>query len=473
MNHGVYVSEQATSVSTPVVAASGVPFVVGVAPVQSAASAAKPNVPVLCTSWAEAVEKLGYSDDWKSYGLCEFMYSHFKLFGCQPVIFCNVLDISSMKEAVISSDIAVSNHKVKLPISAINDATLVVKSEGGAGDPLKAGTDYTAYYDGEFLIVEAMPDGACYAADKLNVAYNKVTPASVTATEIAAAFESVELCLTTIGTVPDLLCAPGYSHDPVVAAIMATKAAGINGLFTAKALIDIDCGAAGAKAYSDVLTKKTAANVVDENEIPCWPMLGLGEYKFHYSTQLAGLIAQVDSGNGGCPYESPSNKNLQCDRLILEDGTEVSLTHAQANVLNGIGVMTALNFMNGWVAWGNYTACYPANTDVKDYMIPVSRMFDWVGNTLIKTFWTKLDKPMTRRLIDSILDSARIWLNGLVGREYLLGARIEMLESENPMTDLMAGIIRLHVYMTPPSPAQEIDFILEYDANYVTSALQS
>ena len=34
----------------------------------------------------------------------------------------------------------------------------------------------------------------------------------------------------------------------------------------------------------------------------------------------------------------------------------------------------------------------------------------------------------------------------------------------------MAGIIRLHVYLTPPSPAQEIDFILEYDVNYVTEA---
>ena len=49
---------------------------------------------------------------------------------------------------------------------------------------------------------------------------------------------------------------------------------------------------------------------------------------------------------------------------------------------------------------------------------------------------------------------------------------VEMLESENPLTNLMAGIIKLHVYMTPPSPAQEIDFVLEYDASYVTSALQ-
>ena len=100
MNHGVYVSQQATSVSTPVVAESGVPFVVGLAPVQAADKPAAPGTPVLCTSWSEAVEKLGYSDDWASYTLCEFMYSHFKLFACQPVIFCNVLDIATAKEAV-------------------------------------------------------------------------------------------------------------------------------------------------------------------------------------------------------------------------------------------------------------------------------------------------------------------------------------------------------------------------------------
>ena len=76
-----------------------------------------------------------------------------------------------------------------------------------------------------------------------------------------------------------------------------------------------------------------------------------------------------------------------------------------------------------------------------------------------------------RRLIDTIIDTANIWLSGLVGSGYLLGARVEMLEAENPLTSLMAGIIKLHVYITPPSPAQEIDFVLEYDASYVQTAL--
>ena len=127
----------------------------------------------------------------------------------------------------------------------------------------------------------------------------------------------------------------------------------------------------------------------------------------------------------------------------------------------------------GWTAKGNYTACFPGNTDVKDQFIPVSRMFDFVANSLIRTFWSKLDAPMNRRLIDTVLDTCNIWLNGLVSSEYLLGARAEMLESENTITDLMADILHIHIYITPPSPAQEIDFMLEYDASYVTAALAS
>lgn len=472
-NHGVYVSEQSTSFSTPAVANSGIPFVVGAAPVQSAEFPAAAGIPVLCKSWDDAVEKLGYSDDWESYPLCEFMYSHFQLFGCQPVIMCNLLDPANMKQSVEAADVSVEGHKAKLPIAAIDDETLVIKAAGGSGDPYVKDIDYSTYYDGECLVIEVLEDGKAYDAEQVNVAYNKVKPDAVDDTAVATGMESIEQCLTTLGVVPDLICAPGHSQASTVAAVMVIKAQGINGIFRAKALIDIDSSSDGATDYNAAATQKETGYIVDPDELVCWPMLKRENHKFHMSTQLAGLMALVDSGNGDCPYESPSNKKLQCDAMILEDGTEVNLTLAQANILNSNGIITALNFMDGWVAWGNYTACYPASTDVKDYFIPVSRMFDWVGNSLIQTFWSKLDKPMNRRLLDTIMDAANIWLNGLVGAGYLLGARAEMVDGENPLENLMAGIVKIHIYMTPPSPAQEIDFVLEYDASYVTSALQA
>ena len=70
-NLGIHVYKKATAVSLPAVAASGIPFFVGTAPVHTAAKPSRPNYPVLCTSWDEAAEKLGFSYNWKKYTLCE------------------------------------------------------------------------------------------------------------------------------------------------------------------------------------------------------------------------------------------------------------------------------------------------------------------------------------------------------------------------------------------------------------------
>ena len=471
--HGVYVNEQATEVSTPMVAASGIPYVVGLAPVHAAAVPAKVNTPVLCTSWAEAVEKLGYSEDWKTFTLCEFMYSHFKLFGCQPVIFCNVLDSSGMRKAAEAAEHEVSEHRVTLPYATVSDDSLVVKT-GAEGDALMRDEDYSVLYDEgkDACIIELLETGNAYDAKTLHISRAELDPGQVTAADIAEGLSQVDACMTTVGTIPDLICAPGWSHDSVVAAVMATKSEGINGLFRAKALVDVDCSAEGVTEYSALTPWKNKNNMVDPNQILCWPQVKLGDYQFHMSTQLAGLMAQVDTANSGVPYESPSNKNFKMDGCCLEDGTEVTLTFEQSNIIAGYGIVTALNFMSmGWTARNNYTACYPGNTDVKDQFIPVSRMFDFVANTLIRTFWNKLDKPMNLRLMDNIQDTCNIWLNGLVSQEYLLGARVELKASENPVTSLLSGIISFHIYLTPPVPMQECHFTLEFDVDYLTSAL--
>ena len=86
---------------------------------------------------------------------------------------------------------------------------------------------------------------------------------------------------------------------------------------------------------------------------------------YHFSAAAAALIADTDYNNDGVPYVSLSNKSLKISGLCLADGSEVILDMEQANLLNSQGINTAIN-MNGWKAWGNRTACYPGNTDIKD-----------------------------------------------------------------------------------------------------------
>ena len=472
--HGVFTQQEATTIQTPAGATVGIPFVIGAGPRQAADSPAPVGQPVVCTSWDEFVTKFGYSDDWESYNLCQAAYVIFQLYGMQPVIFVNLLDHSKAEHLNASSSqtVSVSNLQARLSIDTVLNDSLSIKAESASGSDLTQGTDYTAFYADGALIIELAADGAGKNATALYVSAQTVKTEAITPSVVASGLDSIDLCMSTVGIIPDLILAPGYSSNSAVAAVMATKADGLNGIFPAKALIDADSSSSGAASYDAVYAWKNENNVVDKNQILCWPMVTLGGVKAHMSTHLAGLMASVDAKNSGIPYESPSNKNFKIDGLCLADGSQVILTKAQADMLNSFGIVTGLNFLSsGWVCWGNYTACYPSSTDVKDYMLPVSRMFDFVANTMIKTFWSKVDNPMNPRLRDTVLDSCNIWLNGMVGNGYLLGARAVMLQSENSEQDLMAGIIRIHLYLTPPSPAQEIDFVLEYDVSYVQAAL--
>ena len=82
-----------------------------------------------------------------------------------------------------------------------------------------------------------------------------------------------------------------------------------------------------------------------------------------------------------------------------------------------------------------------------------------------------VDRKLTRRLIDAILQGMNDWLNGLTAEERILGGRVELSESENTTTALMAGKVKFHIYITPPSPLQQLDFVLEYDLSYLEELL--
>lgn len=467
MNHGVSVEKRSTVKTALKAADSGIPFYIGAAPLQAAVSPAKVGVPILCESFEDAQEKLGYSDDWTSYPLCEAMDVHFRLYGMAPAIFCNLLDPSSMQESMAASDVPVKDGRALLPGDAIHDASLVVKAQGGTGEPYTEGEDYSAYYgeDGQ-LVVELLDSGKAGAAAQLNIAYSKATPSSVTADDVAEHLSAVDLCMVTVGWIPDLICAPGYDGDAALAAVMALKTT-VSGAFSAKAVIEIE----DADTAAEAIAAKDTLGLTDDTQILCWPRVLKDGKIYHRSVHLCALMARVDQGNGSCPYESPSNKLMEADGMALADGSEVTLTVDEANVLNDAGIVTGLHAFDHWVAWGNRTAGFPKNDNPEDTIIPVSRMFAWVGNTIVRMVWDNVDRPITRRLLDDIIDRTNIWLNGLFGEGKIYGARVEAPAAENTSESLSQGRVRFHIVMTPPSPAEQIEWVLTYDKSIIASAL--
>ena len=475
--HGVYAYETPTSIVPPVRTSAGLPVVFGTAPVNLAANPAKPNKPVLCYTYAEAVDAFGYSDDWTNYTLCEFIKSHFALFNVAPVVLVNVLDAAVHKTVVATKAVSLTAGKGTLVDGGVLLETLAVKLEEASMTALVKGTDYTAAFDSDGNVtITRIASGSILAEQAgLVASYTKINPAAVTADDIVGGvdattgdYEGLELVnqvFPLFRLVPGMILAPGWSHDPTVAAVMVAKASNINGHFKCIALTDVPTGT--VKKYTDVAAWKNTNNYTAARQVVCWPAVKLGEETFHLSTQLAGVICRTDAENEDIPYVSLSNKGLQANAAVLADGTEIYHGSDQAAYINGQGVVTALNFVGGWKAWGNRTGIYPSVTDPKDAFIPIRRMFDWINNTFILTYWQKVDYPINRRLIETIVDSANIWLNGLTARQFILGGRVVFQKDENPATDLMDGIVRFHVYVTPPAPAREIDFILEYDPQYL------
>lgn len=479
--HGVYISEQATSLLPVVQTDAAMAFVVGTAPVWKATEPAEVNTPVLIYSAAEAAKYLGFemTDNFGDYTLSEFFYAAFGLFGIAPICVVNVFDPSVHKTAVTGEAVAFADKLGKLAHVGILASSLVLKPSAG-GAAYAVGTDYTV--DLKTGLISATTGGALANATGCTADYSYADPSKVTSTDIIGGIDVTTLkpegleCVAQVfprfRLVPGFIAAPKFSADPAVALVMAAKCEGLNGHFKCVAPVDLPTvGTNAVKDYTLVSGYKETNGLTNKYLTCCWPK-GIvkgdtSSYEFHLSTLLCCAAALLDSQSEGVPYASPSNQGAQVTGACLAGGESVWLDTNMAALLNGNGIVTLLNFIGGWKLWGNRMACYPSDTDVKDSFIPIRRMFNWVGNQLVLTFWQKVDAPITKRLIQTIVDSLNIWLNGLAARNYLLGGRVEFRDDENPTTDIMDGIIRLHVYMTPPSPAREIEFIQEYDPSYI------
>jgi phage tail sheath protein FI len=409
--HGVYASEEATSLRPPVRVNTALPVVVGTAPVQTLEDGVtRPvNSPKLIFKFADFVREFGSLPPGAKaadYTLHEFASIYLARYNVAPAVFINVFDPEKHK----------SN-------------------------------------DGQPDVKQVTPDDIIGGID--GQTYRRT------------GLELVEEIFPRFSLIPGQLLAPHFSGHEAVALVLGAKCLNINGHFRCTGIVDIPDS---VSHFTEAPAWVKDNNLTDANLIMMFGRPVLGDVVEAGSSHLAGVISQRDFENEGIPFWSPSNKRLQANG-VSHGGKELHLGPSEAAYLNGQGINTALNFIGGMVAWGNRTAAYPGVTDVKDTFIPLRRMFNFCGNTLVTTAWQFLDTPlMRRRLIESVCDTFNVWLNGLAAREFIHGGRVEFMQTDNPTTDLMDGIARFRVFFTPPSPAREMDFIIEYDPGYLRNS---
>jgi phage tail sheath protein FI len=314
---------------------------------------------------------------------------------------------------------------------------------------------------------------------EVTINYNTVNPGAVAKTHIIGGIdintgatqglEAVEDVFPIHGIVPGVLLAPFYSQDPEVAAVISAKADDINGCFRCITLCDINSESV-LKAI-DVKAWKDTNNYTEGRMGACWPRVGLESRDMWLSVQLGARMQKTDNDNVNIPVETPSNKLLKMNRTLAGtygSPTEIVFSKAYGDMLNGQGILTAINWIGGWKAWGSNMACYPFITDPKDRWMPARRMTDFVGNSLVLTIFQFVDRPTNRRLIETITDTVNIWLNSLVSSGNALGARVEFRHDDNPDTAMIDGHYTFHVFQFFPLPAEWIEFKLELDISYLS-----
>lgn len=413
--HGAFFDEVPTSLVTPVNVDSALPVVIGTAPVHNLPEGAQApvNEPRLIFSVEDFVAQFGApkaTENPHDFTLFEFVNVFIGRYNVAPVVCINVFDPA----------LHVNNEENPLPdVSAVKAAHII------------GGVDATTGKRTGIALVD------------------KVFPL--------------------FRMVPGQILAPGFSAEPAVAIAIGAACKNVSGHFRAVGVADLP---AGIIRPEDAPAFVNDSNLTDENLLLFFGTPTYNGAPEHGSTHLASVMAQRDAENSGIPFWSPSNKRLLCQGLV-HNGAELALTPPEAAYLNGNGIVTGLNMIGGLMAWGDQTACYPGVTDVKDSSIPIRRMFNFIGNTLVLTAWQKVSNPLRRRLIASVCDTFNIWLNGLTAREFLLGGRVTFEQKDNSALDLMDGTVRFHVYVTPPSAAREIVFTLEYDPAYLETLFES
>lgn len=440
---------------------------IGTAPVhQVQGGGENVNKPILVSNISEARRKLGYSDDFASFTLCEAMNAHFNLNGVGPLIFINVLDPKKhVKEQSVSKTLTPSNGKVTL-VEAENVVADSITVKSGASTKV-VGKDYSIAYNADkktITISEARKGGLGTA--ELTITYQEIDPAAVTTDDIIGASDGyglnsgvyvIQNVYQQTGFIPSFFVAPGFSCEPAVHSAMIQASQKINGHWDCYVLsdipiVDVETEITMETAYS----WKKANGYTNENETVYFPMAeGSDGHKYHLSTLAAANLQTLLSQQDGIPYRTASNtacgiiKNLWVGESgkgrIYDDGI---INEA----LNQNGIASAAFVGGRWVIWGAHSADYDQeNWDSINVAETNRMMLYYLTNDFQHRRTGDIDQPMTANNLRSIAAEEQERVDALVTIGALVFGQVELDMKQDDDSDLLSGdfAIRFRVTTTP------------------------
>ena len=198
---------------------------------------------------------------------------------------------------------------------------------------------------------------------------------------------------------------------------------------------------------------------------------------YHLSTLFAREMVRNDTLNDGVPYASASNTSIAGGGVCLADGTAVKMYNEHGNQLNEYGISTAIAWGGEVRLWGGHTAGYAygdSNQEASAIFDTNIRMLCYLVNNFQTRWISKIDKPMTLSLKETILFTEQAILDGLVAQGALVGEpKIEFLPSSNSQGDLIQGEFTWDLSVTPTPQFKMARAVVAYTTDgfdaYITS----
>lgn len=423
---------------------------VGTAPVnlvRGYAAADLVNSPIYLKDWAAVQRTMGYSNDWKTFTLCEAFKAHFNntAGNAGPIIVINVLDPAIHKKAqATTTPLTFVNRRATIVSDKIILDTLVLADK-------VEGEDFTVDYNfttNEVIITDI---GALPMSEPVNATYSEVDTSTldkddiiggVTQNGVYTGLGCVGLVYPELNFVPNIIVAPGWSDIPEVFQAMITAGMKVNGHWDAYVIGDLTL------TSTDTIEKAIAwqenNGYKNERAKTYWPMaVGTDGNNYHLSTLAAWRTLLVDESNNGIPMETPSNKAVPVSKLYFGEGaTNRGFDQSRANDLNAQGISTAVFWGGQWVLWGGHTSAYEfgAVTDKRVIFDNNIRMMMYITNSFQQEWALTIDEPMTVALAESIRAREQEKADRLVAIGALIGEpQVLFLEDENSTDELAEG----------------------------------
>ena len=411
----------------------------------------------LITSIKDAKNLNLMSGDWEAYSLCEALDVHFMHdSSIAPIIL--IAPINNGSTTTKTGTVSLTKSGTSY-IGYLNDARAVIKNMAltVAGVTFEDG-EVSYGYDGDSIKIVVTKEN--FNANTVEVSYSQIAPAKMDVATFKKCLEVLDRAESVTNRIPNILCAPQYSEDPQYHDVMVQKAIDkIDRKWNMVVATDIG----EVDGIESAIAWKKTNSYINILEKVCYPKLGYKGKKYHMSTIWTATSQGLDMDNDNIPYKSASNKAVFVDTIFSnKDDTVMYISEEEANELNKNGITTAITTKGQIRLWGSHMGNYNfdalSNIADEDRFDVAVRMSAYLRNYLQYNYLDEIDESISRKDIDSIINSVQMWLDSLVNESKLLYATVEF----DADSDLANGDVVFNIHVTYPCVVKSITFKVIY-----------